>query len=116
MPRSPSGGKVVALVALGIVLSLGLAYLIIVNLQPWNLPPGDFRQTIGQVLTPGALTILWSKSLAFGLSITIISIAEGLETPKRIAYAPISVLSGMLRLFLVIMLIETGALVMAYVY
>jgi phospholipid/cholesterol/gamma-HCH transport system permease protein len=117
LPRVAGGTvAVVALTALGVLISLALSHLIIVNFQPWNLPPGDFRQTIGQVLSPEALLILWGKSLAFGLSITIISIAEGLETPKRIAYAPVAVLSGMLRLFLAIMLIETGALVLTYVY
>jgi phospholipid/cholesterol/gamma-HCH transport system permease protein len=116
IPRVVGGTTaVLALTALGILISLGLSHLIIVDIQPWNLSPGDFTHTIGKIFTLGTVLMLWSKSLAFGLAITIIPIAEGLTTHKRMRYAPIAVLSGMVRLFLVIMLIEIGALFLTYV-
>jgi phospholipid/cholesterol/gamma-HCH transport system permease protein len=39
------------------------------------------------------------KSLAFGLAVTVIPVAEGMATPRMLFMAPISVLRGMVRLF-----------------
>ena len=46
---------------------------------------------------------------------TIIPISESLNTPKKLFYAPIAVLRGMVRLFFALMVIEFMALTALYV-
>ncbi len=116
IPRVIGGTvAVMALTALAILIALGLAHLIIVDLQPWSLPPGDFARAVGKVFDVPSMLVLWGKTLAFGLAVTIIPIAQALATPKRLSLAPVAVLRGMVRLFFAIMLIETGALAVTYV-
>ncbi len=116
VPRVIGGTvAVLSLTALGSIIALGLAHLIIIDLQPWSLPPGDFTRAIGKVFSVSAMLILWCKTLAFGLAVTIIPIAEGLQTPKRLSFAPVAVRRGMVRLFLALMLIEVAALAVTYV-
>lgn len=112
MPRIVGGTlAVVALTAVGIVIALALVYLVIEGIQPWSLPPGDFGNVLGKVFGIPALLVLWLKAIAFGLAVTVIPITAGVATPKRLAFAPISVLRGMVRLFVAIMLIEGLTLV-----
>jgi len=116
IPRVVGGTiSVLALTAVSIVISLVLAHLLIVDFRPWSLPPGDFTRVIGKVFDIPSMLILWCKTLAFGLAVTVIPIAAGLVTPKRLSYAPIAVLRGMVRLFFALMLVEIGALAIAYV-
>ena len=112
MPRIVGGTlSVAALTAVGIVIALALVYLVIEGIQPWSLPPGDFGNVLGKVFGIPALLVLWLKTIAFGLAVTVIPITAGIATPKRLAFAPISVLRGMVRLFVAIMLIEGLTLV-----
>jgi phospholipid/cholesterol/gamma-HCH transport system permease protein len=112
MPRIVGGTlAVVGLTAVGIVIALALVYLVIEGIQPWSLPPGDFGNVLGKVFGIPALLVLWLKAIAFGLAVTVIPITAGVATPKRLAFAPISVLRGMVRLFVAIMLIEGLTLV-----
>ena len=116
VPRVIGGTvAVLALTAVSIVVALGLAHLLIVDLSPWSLPPGDFTRVVGKVFEPFALLVLWLKTLAFGFAVTIIPISHGLAAPKRLAHAPIAVLRGMVALFFAVMLIEVGALAVTYV-
>jgi phospholipid/cholesterol/gamma-HCH transport system permease protein len=116
IPRVVGGTiSVLALTAVSIVIALLLAHVVIIDLQPWSLPPGEFAQVIGEVLDLPALTMLWFKTAAFGLAVTVIPIAEALGTPKRLSYAPVAVLRGMVRLFFALMLIELTALAVIYV-
>lgn len=112
MPRIVGGTlSVMALTAVGIVIALALVYLVIEGIQPWSLPPGNFGIVLGKVFGIPALLVLWLKTIAFGLAVTVIPITAGIATPKRLAFAPISVLRGMVRLFVAIMLIEGLTLV-----
>jgi phospholipid/cholesterol/gamma-HCH transport system permease protein len=116
IPRVIGGTiSVFALTAVSIVVALLLAHLIIVDFLPWNLPPGDFTRVIGKVFDLPALVMLWTKTLAFGLAVTTIPIAEGLNTPPKLYFAPIAVLRGMVRLFAALMMIEMLALAFNYV-
>ncbi|MFN0038712.1 MAG: MlaE family ABC transporter permease [Burkholderiales bacterium] len=116
LPRVIGGTvSVLALTAVSIAVSLGLAHLLIIELQPWSLPPGEFTRVIGKVLDLPTMLLLWIKTLAFGLAVTAIPITEGLATPQRLYHAPIAVLRGMVRLFSALMMIELAALAVLYV-
>jgi len=116
VPRVIGGTvAVLALTAVAIVIALPLSHLLIVDLRPWSLPPGEFTRAVGKVFDPLALAVLWLKTLAFGFAVTLIPIAHGLAAPKRLAYAPVAVLRGMVHLFFAVMLIEVGALAVTYV-
>jgi len=114
MPRVIGGMlSVLSLTAITSVLALVLAYLAVYGAQPWSLP--DFARVMGQVFDGAILTSIWLKSLAFGLAVTVIPVAEGLATPKMLFMAPISVLRGMVRLFFVLMFIEVASLAFKYI-
>jgi len=116
IPRVIGGTiAVLALTAVSIVIALGLAHLVIVDFQPWSLPQGDFARAVGKVLDLPSMLLLWVKTLAFGLAVTIIPISQALATPKRLSYAPVTVLRGMVRLFFAVMSIEVVALAISYV-
>jgi phospholipid/cholesterol/gamma-HCH transport system permease protein len=116
LPRVIGGSvSVLSMTAVNIVVGLALAHLLIVDLRPWSLPPDEFTRVFGEVLDPQAMLVLWLKTLAFGLAVTVIPISEGLATPQKIFYAPISVLRGMVRLFFALMLLEAAALALLYV-
>lgn len=116
LPRVVGGTiSVLALTAVNIVVALVLARIMIIDLNPWSLPPGEFARVIGKVLEVPAIGVLWLKTFAFGLAVTVIPISEGLNTPKKLFHAPIAVLRGMVRLFFALMVIEFLALLALYV-
>lgn len=116
IPRVIGGTiAVLALTAVSIVIALGLAHLVIVDFQPWSLPPGDFGRAVGKVFDLPSMLLLWVKTLAFGLVVTIVPISQALATPKRLSFAPVTVLRGMVRLFFAVMSIEVVALAISYV-
>ena len=116
LPRVVGGTiSVLALTAVNIVVALVLARIMIIDLNPWALPPGEFARVIGKVLDFPAFGVLWVKTFAFGLAVTVIPISEGLRTPKKLFHAPIAVLRGMVRLFFALMVIELAALTALYV-
>ncbi len=116
LPRVVGGTiSVLALTSVNIVVALVLARIMIIDLNPWSLPPGEFARVIGKVLEVPTFGVLWLKTVAFGLAVTVIPISEGLNTPKKLFYAPIAVLRGMVRLFFALMVIEFLALLALYV-
>ena len=114
MPRVIGGMlSVLSLTAITSALALVLAYLAVYGPQPWSLP--DFTRVMAKVFDGAIMTSIWLKSLAFGLAVTVIPVAEGLATPRMMFMAPISVLRGMVRLFFVLMLIEVASLAFKYI-
>ena len=114
MPRVIGGMiSVLALTAITSVLALVLAYIAVYGMQLWSLP--DFNRVMGKVFDTQIMASLFLKSLAFGLAVTVIPVAEGLATPRKLFMAPISVLRGMVRLFFALMLIEVAALAFKYI-
>jgi phospholipid/cholesterol/gamma-HCH transport system permease protein len=114
MPRVIGGMiSVLALTAVTSVLALVLAYLAVYGVQTWSLP--DFSRVMGKVFDNAVLLGIVLKSLAFGLAVTVIPVAEGMATPRMMFMAPISVLRGMVRLFFVLMLIEVASLAFKYI-
>jgi len=114
IPRVIGGTiSVLALAAVSSSLAMLIAYFVVYGAQLSSLP--DFSRVVGQIFTLPLLTMLWLKMLLFGLAVTVIPISEGLNTPKMMFFAPISVLRGMVRLFFVLMFIEVGSLALAYI-
>ncbi|KAF0100399.1 MAG: ABC-type transport system permease [bacterium] len=113
MPRVIGGVvSVLALVTVSSALTLVLAYVAVYGPQPWSLP--DFSRVMAKVFDAQIMLGLLLKTLAFGLAVTVIPVAEGLATPRKLFMAPVSVLRGMVRLFFVLMLIEMLSLAYKY--
>jgi phospholipid/cholesterol/gamma-HCH transport system permease protein len=114
MPRVVGGLiSVMALTVFTSVIALFLAYLAVYGGQTWSLP--DFSRVMGKVFDNTVLFGIFLKGIAFGLAVTVIPVAEGLATPRKLFMAPISVLRGMVRLFFVLMLIEVASLAFKYI-
>ena len=113
IPRVIGGTiSVFSLAAVSSGMALLLAYLVVHGFQPWGFP--DFTRVVGQVFDlPSSLTLLL-KIVCFGLAVTVIPISEGLAAPRKLFFAPIAVLRGMVRLFFVLMLIEVASLALRY--
>ncbi len=114
MPRVIGGVvSVLALVTVSSALTLVLAYVAVYGPQPWSLP--DFSRVMAKVFDAQIMLGLLLQTLAFGLAVTVIPVAEGLATPRKLFMAPVSVLRGMVRLFFVLMLIEMVSLAYKYI-
>lgn len=114
MPRVIGGMiSVLALTAVTSVLAVVLAYLAVYGFQIWSFP--DFNRVMAKIFDAPILLGMLFKSLAFGLAVTVIPVAEGMATPRKLFMAPISVLRGMVRLFFALMLIEVAALAIKYI-
>lgn len=104
--------SVLALTATASLIALLIAYLSLYGMQTAGF--ADFSRVVGQVFTPALLLGLWLKCLLFGLAVSVIPIAAGLDSPHKLFFAPIAVLAGMVRLFFALMLIEVGSLTFTY--
>jgi phospholipid/cholesterol/gamma-HCH transport system permease protein len=114
IPRVIGGTiSVLSLAAVSSAIALILAYYIVYGFQPWGVT--DFSKVMGQVFDLPSTLLLWLKILFFGLAVTVIPISAGLAAPRKLFFAPIAVLRGMVRLFFVIMLIEVASLVLRYI-
>ena len=104
--------SVIALTAVGGAISLVLAYIGMYGFSPWGLE--DFTRSVGQIFDPMSTLGLTLKSVMFGLTVAVIPITASLEMPRQMRYAPIGVLNGMVRLFLMLALIEGASLSIHY--
>lgn len=108
-----AGVSVVALTAIASSVALLIAYWVVYGFQPWGL--ADFGQVLARIFTPFSIAVLWLKTLLFGIAVSVIPIAAGLQAPQKLFFAPIAVLQGMVRLFSVIMLVEVASLALRYI-
>lgn len=116
IPRVIGGTtSVLALTAVSIVVALAISNAVVLGTAPFAMPTQEFSRVAGKVLEGSTMLLLGAKTLVFGLAVTVIPIAEALDTPQKLFHAPISVLRGMVRLFFAIMFIELGALAISYV-
>jgi len=114
IPRVIGGTiSVLSLAAVSSAIALTLAYFVVYGFQPWGF--ADFSRIVGQVFDLPSTLLLWMKILLFGLAVTVIPISEGLAAPRKLFFAPIAVLRGMVRLFFVIMFIEVATLALRYI-
>lgn len=115
IPRVIGGTfSVLSLTAIGVAVSVLCAHFVVTGYRPWSSATGDLKLVIAGVFDGTAMALLWGKALLFGLAVTIIPIAESMNAPRKMFYAPISVLHGMVRLFFAVMLIEVTALAILY--
>ena len=114
LPRIAGGiASVIGLTVLGSVLTLFLAYVAIYGASTSGIQA--FSTTISSVFSIGVLASLALKCVFFGLAVTTIPMAAGLETPKKLFMVPVSVLRGMMRVFLALVLIEVLSLALEYI-
>ncbi len=114
LPRIAGGvASVIGLTVTGSVLTIILAYLSIYGLSVTGL--SSFSATISSVFSFGVLLGLGLKCAFFGLAVTTLPMAAGLETPKKLFMVPVSVLRGMMRVFLALVLIEVLSLALKYI-
>lgn len=105
--------SVLALTAASSAVTMLIALLLVYGPQPWAWV--DFGQVLARIFSPLSLLGLWLKVILFGLAVTLIPIASGLHVPRKLFFAPIAVLQGMVRLFFAIMLVEVASLALRYI-
>lgn len=103
---------VIALTVIGGSLALLLAYVAMYGLSAGGL--NDYTDAIGGIFDVVITLSLGLKALFFGLTVAIIPITASLEVPREMRFAPIAVLTGMVRLFLSLALIESAFLMIKY--
>lgn len=108
-----SAVSVVALASVSGAIALALAYVGVYGFSPWGLP--GFTRTVGQVFDLEVSMGLALKTLLFGLAVAVIPITASLEMPREVRLAPVAVLRGMVRLFLVLVLLEGASLAVKYI-
>jgi len=108
-----SAVSVVALAAVSGVIALLLAYIGVYGFSPWGL--AGYTRTLGHVFDAQVTIGLALKTLLFGLAVAVIPITASLETPREVRLAPVAVLRGMVRLFLVLVLLEGASLAVKYI-
>lgn len=101
-----------ALTLVGLSLTVAVAFLTIGAGEFSNFE--KFSHGIGDALGFWDLLALELKSALFGVCVTLIPIASGMETPRRPFAVPISVLRGMMGVFLALLLVEIASLVLKY--
>ncbi|MDT3707509.1 MAG: ABC transporter permease [Thiobacillus sp.] len=114
LPRLVGGViSVITLSALAGLLALLVGYLAIYGVNTAGFEP--YTRTIAKILDFQILAGLVVKCVLFGLAVTLIPVTAGLETPKKLFMVPVSVLRGMMRVFLAIVAIEVVSLALKYI-
>src|SRR5574340_84329 len=114
LPRLVGGViSVITLSALAGLLALLVGYLAIYGVNTAGFEP--YTRTIAKILDFQILAGLVVKYVLFGLAVTLIPVTAGLETPKKLFMVPVSVLRGMMRVFLAIVAIEVVSLALKYI-
>lgn len=108
-----SAVSVLALATVSGAIALVLAYIGVYGFSPWGF--AGFTRTVGQVFDVQVTAGLALKMLLFGLAVAVIPITASLETPREVRLVPVAVLRGMVRLFLVLVLLEGASLAVKYV-
>ena len=114
LPRLIGGViSVITLSLLAGLLALLMGYLAIYGASVAGFEP--YTRTIAKILDFQILAGLVAKCALFGLAVTLIPVTAGLETPKKLFMVPVSVLRGMMRVFLAIVAIEVVSLALKYI-
>jgi phospholipid/cholesterol/gamma-HCH transport system permease protein len=108
-----SAVSVVALTVIGGAIALVLAYVAMYGFSQGGMD--DYAHVIGSIFDLHVTLGLGLKALFFGLAVAVIPITASLEVPREARFAPIAVLSGMVRLFLSLALIEGASLAVKYI-
>ena len=102
--------------AVSCIMTLVLAYLAIYGFTPWAL--AGYTRVVGQVFNPAVTMILVLKLFFFSLAVSFIPMAsayyDGLATVRRNRTNLAAGLTGMVRLFAVVLVIEVASLMGNY--
>ena len=107
---------VLTLAAVSCVVALILAYLVAYGLSPWGIP--GFTRMVGRVFNPAVSIGFAIKVILFSVAVGIIPVACALQVPRQLEKTPVYIPPipyGMVRLFLVLLLIESMSLVIKYI-
>jgi len=107
-----SAVSVVALTTVSGVIALVIGYVGVHGFSPWGF--AGYTRTVGLVFDFEAIFGLALKMLLFGAAVAVIPITASLEMPREVRLAPVAVLRGMVRLFLVLVLLEGASLALTY--
>ena len=105
-------GGIISIVSLSILFAfimLGSGYII--TLFYMDMDFHTYRYLLVSAIEVKDVLTLLLKSIAFGFAVTIIPVYSGLKTTKSYTAIPISVLNGMVKLFVAIFLIEVISLI-----
>lgn len=105
--------SVVALTVVSCAMSVALAYLALFGMTTEGHEA--FLRVVGQLFSLPIFAGLVVKCALFGILVAVIPIASGLAVPPEPRYAPIAVMRGMMRLFLLLAVLELGSLAAKYV-
>jgi phospholipid/cholesterol/gamma-HCH transport system permease protein len=113
LPRVLAGGfAVLMLAAVASVVALALAYLNVHGFALGGL--ASYTRAVGQVFSPALTLIFTLKTLLLALAVSLIPVASALYDLPRPGVRMSAELQALVRLFLVMLLIETAALVVNY--
>ncbi len=113
MPRVVAGVfAVVSLAAVSCVVSLLLAYVGVYGFTSGGLPA--YTRLVGQVFTPPVSLIFMLKTVLLGLAVALIPVTSGYYGFRDAGSRTSAELQGLVRLFVVMLLIEAAALVGNY--
>jgi len=105
-------GGIISIISLSILFAfimLGSGYVI--TLFYMNMDFHTYKYLLISAIEVKDVLTLLLKSIAFGFAVTIIPLYSGLKTTKSYTSIPISVLNGMMKLFVAIFLIEVLSLI-----
>ena len=113
LPRVVSGlfGSLL-LAAVSCVVTLGIAYLSVYGPVLSGLE--GYTRTVGHVFNPAVSLILGLKILFLGIAVTLVPMASVLGNEPQRRRGASAELSGLVRMFVVILVIETASLVGNY--
>jgi len=113
LPRVLAGVfSVVALAAVSCVVSLLLAYWVVYGFSPWGF--AGYTRTVGHVFDPMLTLIFALKTLLFSLAVSVIPMASALIDPPPSRSRTSAEIRGLIRMFALLLLIETASLVGNY--
>ena len=113
LPRIISGViSVVSLSMLFAIIMLSSGYVF--TLFYMNMDLHTYKYLLLNAIEVSDLFTLLLKSFAFGFVIMVIPIYSGLKTQKSYTAVPISVLSGMVRLFIAVFFVEVVSLIIQF--
>lgn len=99
------------LAAVSCVVTFAVAYLSVYGLTASGF--AAYTRTVGHVFNPGVAMIFGLKILFLGITVALVPVATVLEVPRRHARTSAE-LQGLVRMFLLILLIEVAALIGNY--
>jgi phospholipid/cholesterol/gamma-HCH transport system permease protein len=113
LPRALAGMTAVLLLAsLSSVLTLVLAYLSAYGFTRWGFEA--YTHTVGQIFEPAVAVIFVLKIFLTSLAVSLIPVASVLYDARRSSSRTSVEMRGLVRMFLVILLIEAASLIGNY--